>query len=284
VPISSLITYGVVAFFGLALGSFLNVCIVRLPRHESVVRPRSHCPHCRTLIRWFDNIPLLSFLLLRGRCRNCGARISILYPAVELLTGGLLVATFARYALSSEFIKHAVLVMLLLVLIFTDLRERRIPHAVTLLGIGLGLLLSLIVRVDSRPLGWLMARLGIFWGETPLSVMGAVTGGIVGGGVFYAVGEAFYYLGGKQKEYLGFGDVMLMLMVGTFLGVPLTLLTMIVGSLLGTLIALPLELTLPRFRHFAWPYGTFLGGAAILASLYGERVIDAYLRWSGLAR
>jgi leader peptidase (prepilin peptidase)/N-methyltransferase len=283
VQISVFISYVTVAAFGLVFGSFLNVCIARLPRQESIITPRSHCPRCGRPIRWYDNIPVLSFLLLGGRCRDCRERISLIYPAVEVLTAVILLAAFARYAFSPDFVKYAVLGMLLLILIFTDLTARRIPHAVTLLGIGLGLLLSCVVPVDNRPLEWLLGRIGFYPGETFASVLGSLAGALVGGGVFYATGRAFYYLGGRKKEYLGFGDVMLMLMVGAFLGVPLTLVTMLLGSLLGSLTALPLEIATRRFRGYPWPYGSFLGMAAIYASLGGQALLDAYLRWSHLA-
>jgi leader peptidase (prepilin peptidase)/N-methyltransferase len=269
--------------FGLAFGSFLNVCIVRLPRKESIMVPGSHCPHCKHRIRWFDNIPLVSYVLLRGRCRDCHARISPQYPVVEALTALLLVAAYRRFGLSPELVKYATLVMILIVLIFTDLRQRRIPHAVTVFGIGLGVVFSFFIQVDSRPVGWLAERMGLFLPGVLLSVLGAISGALVGGGLFYAVGEAFYILGGRTKEYLGFGDVMLMLMVGTFLGVPLTLLTILLGSLAGSIVALSITLAAPSFRDYRWPYGTFLGIAAIYAALDGARLVEAYLRWSGMA-
>jgi leader peptidase (prepilin peptidase)/N-methyltransferase len=275
--------YFLVAVYGLVLGSFLNVCIVRLPRKQSILVPRSHCPLCKHPIRWFDNIPLVSYLLLRGRCRDCHARISLLYAIVEALTALLLVATFHRFGLSPELVKYSALVMMLIVLIFTDLRERRIPHAVTVLGISLGLVFSLFIPVDNRPLEWLTQRMGLFLQGRVSSVLGAIVGAVTGGGLFYMVGEAFYILGGREKEYLGFGDVMLMLMIGTFLGAPLTLLTILLGSLGGTIIALSFTIAAPRFRNYPWPYGTFLGVAAIYSALDGTRLVDAYLRLSGLA-
>jgi len=278
-----LVTYVLVALFGLAFGSFLNVCISRLPRQESIITPRSHCPLCNHPIRWYDNIPLLSYVLLGGRCRDCHVWISPRYPLVEALTAAVLVADFQRYGLSPEFVKYAVLGMLLLILIFTDLTERRIPHAVTLFGISLGLLFSVFIAVDNRPLEWLFQRMGWFLDGGISSVLGAVAGALTGGGLFYVVGEAFYYLGGRQKEYLGFGDVMLMLMVGGFLGVPLTLVTILLGSLGGTIIALALTVAKREFREHPWPYGTFLGIAATYTSLDGARLLDAYLRWAGFA-
>jgi len=275
--------YVLVTIFGLIFGSFLNVCIVRLPRKESILVPGSHCPHCKHRIRWFDNIPLVSYVLLRGRCRDCHARISPQYLVVEVLTALLLLLTFRRFGLSPEFVKYAVLMMILIVLIFTDLRQRQIPHTVTVFGICLGIVFSFFIPVDSRPVGWLAERMGLFLPEVLLSVLGAISGALVGGGLFYAVGEAFYILGGRTKEYLGFGDVMLMLMVGSFLGVPLTLLTILLGSLAGSIVALSITLAAPRFRDYHWPYGTFLGIAAIYAALDGARLVEVYLRWSGMA-
>jgi leader peptidase (prepilin peptidase)/N-methyltransferase len=195
----------------------------------------------------------------------------------------LLIATFRRYGLSPEFVKYSALVMMLIVLIFTDLRQRRIPHAVTVFGICLGVVFSFFTQVDNRPVGWLAERMGLFPSGAVLSLLGAIMGALAGGGLFYAVGEAFYILGGRQKEYLGFGDVMLMLMVGTFLGAPLTLLTILLGSFGGSIMALSITLVAPRFRGYHWPYGTFLGIAAVYAALDGTRLLEAYLRWSGLA-
>jgi leader peptidase (prepilin peptidase)/N-methyltransferase len=275
------ILYVTVAVFGLAFGSFLNVCIARLPRGESIVSPRSHCPKCNHPLRWYDNIPVVSFLLLRGRCRACHAPISLIYPVVEILTASVLVMAFARYQLSPDFIKYAVLGMLLIILVFTDLTHRRIPHPVTLLGMILGVLLSLIVPVDPRPVDWILQHLGSELSFPFSSLVASLAGAAVGGGIFYAVAVIFFRLTGK--EGLGFGDVTLMLMVGTFFGVPLTLLTILLGSLLGTLVAVPLELLSSRFRHHPWPFGTFLGIAAIYVSLGGQALLEAYLRWAGLA-
>ena len=278
-----LVPYFVVAAFGLLFGSFLNVCISRLPRHESIILPRSHCPRCNRPIQWYDNIPVLSYLALRGKCRHCHEKISYIYPLVEILTAALLVAMLAKYELSPEFIKYALLGMLLLVLIFTDLIGRVIPHGITIFGIVVGLSLSLIVPVDTRPLGWILGFIGFYPTGSFGSLLGSVSGALVGGGLFYAVGEVFYRFSGKTKEYIGFGDVMLMLMVGTFLGVPLTLMTILLGSLAGTFLAVPITLISPKFRNYEWPYGTFLGIAALFASLGGQTLLDWYLRWAGLA-
>ena len=277
------IAYIFVGLFGLVFGSFLNVCISRLPRGESVVIPRSHCPRCNHAIRWYDNIPLISYVVLRGRCRDCHVRISPVYPAIEALTAVILVLTFRIYGLSPEFVKYSLFAMLLIVLVFTDLFDRRIPHAVTVCGISIGLVFSFFIPVDARPLDWFLRHWGIYLDGALASVVGSVAGALAGGGLFYAVGEAFYRLGGKQKEYLGFGDVMLMLMVGTFLGIPLTLMTILLGSLGGSILALAMSAVSSRYRGYAWPYGTFLGVAAIYAGLNGSWLLDAYLRWTGMA-
>lgn len=269
----------IVALFGLIFGSFLNVCIVRVPRNESIVSPGSHCPDCDHAIRWYDNLPVLSYLLLRGRCRNCGSRISLLYPLVEILTAAVFLLEFARYGLSPEFFKGALFAMLMITLILTDLRERRLPHKITLFGMTLGLVLSFLIEVDSRPVGWILSHWAVFPSGILLSVAGALAGALIGGGLFFAVGEAFYHL--RHKEGLGFGDVMLMLAVGTFLGPSLTLMTILLGSLLGSLIALPLAAFSSKFRNYQWPYGSFLGIAAIYASIGGESLLRAYLQWGG---
>jgi len=269
----------VLALFGLVFGSFLNVCILRVPRRESIVSPGSHCPACGNSIRWHDNIPVLSYVLLRGRCRDCGKRISLLYPLVEILTAAVFLLEFARYGLTPEFIKNVLFAMLMIILIFTDFRERRIPHKITLFGMTIGLLLSIVIRVDDRPIGWILAHWGFHPPAFLLSLMGALAGALVGGGLFFLVGEAFYHL--RHKEGLGFGDVMLMLVVGIFFGPPLTLMTVLLGSLLGTFIAIPLTMISSKFRDYQWPYGSFLAIAALYASLGGEALLRAYLQWGG---
>lgn len=275
-----MILYLFVAILGLVFGSFLNVCIFRLPRYESIVRPGSRCPRCQRPIRWFDNIPLVSYAVLRGRCRNCGERISPVYPLVELMTAGLFVAGLAHDDLSPEFVKFALLGMLLIALIFTDLFARKIPHPITLFGMAAGLIFSFIVPVDNRLIEWPLYRAGILWAGTVSSVVGAVSGAVFGAGLFYAVGEIYARF--RHKQGLGFGDVMLMGMIGVFLGVPLTYLTILIGSLLGSLVAVALYLVSPRFRSdYRWPYGTFLAMAGIYASWGGQALLDKYLHWSG---
>ncbi len=279
--------YVVTAVFGLAFGSFLNVCIFRLPRHESVVTPRSRCPHCGRPVRWYDNIPVFSYALLGGRCRDCRQQISPTYPLVEILTAAVLVVAFAKYGPSPQFIKYALLDMLLLTVLFTDLNDRIIPLPITLFGIGVGILLSFVIPVEDQPLDWLLRRWDIYLDFPISSLAGAVSGALFGAGFFYLAVATLKFVAKTfhmklPQELLGFGDVMLILLVGTFVGVPLSFLTMFLASLFGCIISLTLHVASSRFRnHYHWPFGTFLAGAAIYASFWGNVLLEQYLRWSG---
>ncbi|HUY13579.1 MAG TPA: prepilin peptidase [Terriglobia bacterium] len=279
-PIAPAFLYLAAGLLGLVFGSFLNVCIVRLPNHESIVRPGSHCPKCGHAIRWYDNVPVLSYLILQGKCRDCGHEISPVYPLIEVLTAILWVLALQVWGPSPQFVKATLFGMLLLVLISTDLIDRKIPHSVTLFGMAAGILLSLWVPVDDRIFDWLFRLAGIELAGSLSSFTGAVTGALFGGGLLYGVAWLFTKFGDPEKEYLGYGDVMLLLMIGTFLGLPLTYLTILIGSLLGTVVALPLNFLIKRFRNYQWPYGSFLGLAGIFASLGGQALLESYLRWS----
>ena len=197
--------YLIVALFGLAFGSFLNVCIFRLcsEEKESIVTPGSHCRKCGRPIRWYDNIPVMSYVLLRGRCRSCGARISPIYPLVEGLTAGIFLIAWTAYGPTPRFIKCVIFSMLLVVIIFTDLLERTIPRAITGFGMGSGLFFSLLVPVDDRFSGWILGKVGLDASRLAASFLGAAAGALFGAGLFYAVGELFSRLRGKQA--LGFG-------------------------------------------------------------------------------
>jgi leader peptidase (prepilin peptidase)/N-methyltransferase len=273
--------YVLVTVFGLVFGSFLNVCIFRLPHGESIVTPSSHCPKCGRDLSWYDNVPLASFLVLGGRCRQCGTPISVVYPAVEVLTAFLWCAAFYEFGLSAEVAKAITLGMLLIVLIFTDLLYRQIPRAVTRFGMAAALVFSFLVPVDNRPLAWILRRFGVYPAGIFDSLLGLAAGAVFGAGTFYAVGRLISWR--LKKQALGFGDVMLMGMIGMFLGVPLTYITMFLGSLVGLVIALSLWAANPRYRRgYEWPYGTFLASGGIIASLAGNAMLLAYLQWSGV--
>lgn len=261
--------------FGLIIGSFLNVCIRRLPGGVSVVKPASRCPACHTLIKPYDNIPLLSYLVLRGRCRACGARISALYPAVELLTGLLFLACYRAFGLSAEALKWATFSAVMVVLVFTDLRERLLPDAVNFTGLGIGLVLSLLVQPFDGTALWLSDRLFAYPPPAPvLSLIDAVLGAVVGSGILWVVSEGYFRLRGR--EGMGLGDVKMMLMAGAFLGLKRTVLTILAGSLLGAMLGVLFILVRRKGSDYELPFGTFLGLAAILVVFFGTPVVTWY--------
>jgi leader peptidase (prepilin peptidase)/N-methyltransferase len=275
-------SYLFASLFGLVLGSFLNVCISRLPQHQSVVTPRSRCPRCGKAISWYDNVPVLSYVILRGRCRNCHERISAIYPAVEIITACLFVIALAEFGLTAACLKAIVFAMLMVVLILTDFNARTIPHSVTLTGILSGLIFSFFTPVNDSLVEWVSRLAGFTLSGRLSSFAGAVTGGAFGAGLLYCVAWVFKRLGDPEKEYLGFGDIMLMLVVGVFLGIPLTYVTILLGSLAGTCIAVPFLLLGKGFRNYQWPFGSFLGAAALYSLFGGQALILAYLQWARL--
>ena len=298
--------FAIAAFvIGLAFGSFLNVCIYRLPRGRSVVSPGSACPGCEKPIAFYDNVPVLSWLILRGRCRRCQARISRRYMIVELLTAFLFLACFQRFGLTIATLKYCVFGFLLLGLIFTDAETKLLPDKLTLPGIVLGLIFSWFVPVND-----LLARLlpGLF--SLPLnstnswhilSLADSLLGAVVGASFIYGAGAI--YLKVRHVEGMGFGDVKLMGMIGAFLGLKLTVFTLftasVAGSLFGisTMLVVWLKRTRRRierqhetaavarrrawqsarmiYQHYEMPFGVFLGSMAIFAFFFGDHI----LRW-----
>lgn len=269
---------GVFVFaFGLIIGSFLNVCIVRIPDHKSIVKPASACPKCGAPIRAYDNIPVVSYLLLGGKCRGCKTRISAIYPLVELLTALLLYACYWKFGLTVEGLKWAIFSALMIVLVFTDLRERILPDVVNYTGFALGLLLSLFTVPSDGTARWIAGHIFDFPPPAPvLSLADAILGAAVGSGVLWLVSEAYFRLRGR--EGMGMGDVKMMLMAGAFLGVKQTLLTILAGSLLGSFLGLAFILIRRKGSDYELPFGTFLGLAALLAVFFGEPVVNWYLK------
>ena len=240
--------------FGAIIGSFLNVCIVRLPEQRSIVRPPSHCPTCRRDIAWYDNVPLLSYVLLRGRCRGCGTRISPLYPAVELLTGALAVALWLRLGPTLAFAGYFVFAAALITVTFIDLDHRIIPDVISLPGILVGLAVSFV-----SPL------------VTPVD---AVLGILAGGGVLLAIALAYQTIRGQ--EGMGGGDVKLLAMIGAFLGWQSVFVTLMVASLIGSLIGVVLMLYQRADTKLAIPFGPFLACGALIYLFFGDRILAFY--------
>lgn len=248
---------------GLLIGSFLNVCIYRLPRDLSVSKPaRSFCPHCEQTIAWYDNIPVLSYLLLRGRCRHCQKHIPLRYPLVELATGLAFGASVAGLGMTLAALKYCLFSAILIDLIATDLEERILPDEFTLGGMVLGLVLAAFVPLESGIMSFVFPSLGPRWG----SVAEAAFAALVCSGAIWFVG--WMYLKLRQREGMGLGDVKMIAMIGAFLGIQLTLLTLIAGSLLGSLVGGGyILLTRKKASTYELPFGSFLGAAAFLVAL-----------------
>jgi leader peptidase (prepilin peptidase)/N-methyltransferase len=293
--------------YGLCFGSFLNVCIYRLPLGKSVITPRSACPHCGSLIPLYHNLPVLSWLILRGKCRSCKQPISPRYLVVEILTGLLFLSCYAHFGLTLAMLKCAVLGWLLLGLVFTDAETKLLPDAMTLPGLALGMLFSLIVPVDdlaSRIMPGLISpamRGEISWRLWSLS--DSLLGAAVGASFLY--GAAAIYLRARGVEGMGFGDVKLMAMIGAFLGAKLTVLTIFAASLAGSLFGLSTVLAVwmkrtrrnqahgtpaidarrrawhsarLALRYYEMPFGVFLGAMGLLSFLFGNRLLHWYWR------
>jgi len=292
--------------FGLAFGSFLNVCIYRLPLGLSVVTPRSACPTCKEPIAFYDNLPVLSWLILAGRCRHCRSKISPRYLMIELLTGLLFLACYWHFGLTLSTLKYCTLAFLLLGLIFTDAETKLLPDKMTLPGLALGVIFSLLVPVNDLASQFLPGVVNLpFSGDISvrlLSLLDSLLGAALGASFIYGAGAI--YLRWRGTEGMGFGDVKLMAMVGAFLGMKLTVLTIFTASMAGSFFGLTTVFVvwLKRthrfmkrladaqaarrrgwqsaqvvYRNYQMPFGVFLGSMAMIAFFFGNR----FLHWYG---
>jgi leader peptidase (prepilin peptidase)/N-methyltransferase len=251
-----MIPYLIVLAFGAVIGSFLNVCIYRLPREESVAWPASHCPACRQAIAFYDNIPIVSYLILQGRCRSCRAPISIRYPLVEAANAIGYVIVFWMFGFTAEACAYAALFSALIVITGTDLSHTMIPDAVTLPGILVGLLCAALVL--------------------PITVVESLIGILVGGGLLWFLAWVSPYVFGK--EGMGGGDIKLMAMVGAFVGWQPVLLAIMIGSFLGSVVGVGLITVGVMRREQYIPFGPFLAVGSILALLFHQPLLEWY--WS----
>jgi leader peptidase (prepilin peptidase) / N-methyltransferase len=243
-----------IGMFGLAIGSFLNVCIYRLPLGQSLAWPSSRCPSCNTPLRSYDNVPLISYLALRGRCRHCKASISLMYPFVEAVTAIVFVVGYRLFGPQLLLVERLLFACAMIVLFFIDLQHRILPNAITLPGIVVGFLFNLFL-----PPGWLDSLVGI----------------IAGGGVLLLIAEAYSRV--RKEEGLGMGDVKMLAMIGAFLGWKLMLVTLVLSSFLGSLIGLGMIALKLGDMKYALPFGTFLAIGAIVASVVGDAILGWYL-------
>jgi leader peptidase (prepilin peptidase) / N-methyltransferase len=264
------------ALFGLIIGSFLNVCIVRIPGRKSIVMPASACPKCGAAIRPWDNIPVVSWLLLRGKCRACKTKISAMYPVVELLTAALFWACFYAFGLTTEAAKWAIFSALMIVLVFTDLRERILPDVVNYSGFAVGLLLSLVTKPSDGSALWIANRVFDFPPPAPvISLADALLGAAFGSGLLWLVAELYFRL--RRREGMGMGDVKMMLMAGAFLGLKRTMLTILAGSVLGSVLGMAFMVARRKGSEYELPFGSFLGMAAVLVMFFGAPLVNWYL-------
>lgn len=258
-----LFLFAAVAFiFGVIVGSFLNVCICRLPKGESIVSPPSHCPDCSYKIRWFDNIPVISYIFLRGKCRGCGAHISLQYPLVELLNGVLTLLLFLRFGPTLAFAALFLFCSALVVITFIDIEHQIIPDEISISGIGVGFVLSFFLKGHS----WQNSLLGI----------------LLGGGSLLLVAYAYQRLTGK--EGMGGGDIKLLAMMGAFLGWKAVPFIIFVSSLVGSLIGVSIMLFHKKDTKLAIPFGPYLAFGAVLYIFYGKSLIRWYLGLSGFGQ
>lgn len=261
----ALVTASVAAILfilGLAVGSFLNVCICRIPQHESVVSPGSHCPKCGRVLGAADNIPLLSFLWLRGRCRYCGARISAQYPLVELLAGAMFAASAFKFGLRPALAPATVFISLLIVISVIDLKTQRIPNVIVFPGMAAGTALFLA--------GTVLPGLSLFGGAWH----GPVVGLVAGGGALLAIGEAGSAVSGRQA--MGGGDIKLAAMMGLYLG-PYVLLALLLGFVIGGVAGIVVIASGTKGGKDPLPFGPFLAIGAATTMFVGPALVRFYL-------
>jgi leader peptidase (prepilin peptidase)/N-methyltransferase len=247
--------YIVSIIFGALIGSFLNVCIFRLPKEESIITPGSHCPHCKNPIKFYDNIPLFSYFLLKGKCRHCNGPISIQYPLIEGITALSSLVLFMKFGLSLSFLIYFAFVSALIVITVIDLYHQIIPDVISLPGIGVGLLSSLIIP--------------------QITFSNSLIGALLGGGSLFLVATLYQWL--FKREGMGGGDVKLLAMIGSFLGWKAVILTILLGSLIGSIIGISIIVLKGKDFKYAIPFGPFLSLGAVIALLYGPRIINWYL-------
>ena len=247
--------YIISIIFGALVGSFLNVCIFRLPKEESIIWPGSHCPHCKKPIKFYDNIPLISYLLLKGRCRYCKGSISLQYPLVEGITALSSLFLIIKFGPSLSYLFYSAFVAALIVITVIDLYHQIIPDAISLPGIGVGLLASLLIP--------------------EITFSNSLIGILLGGGSLFIVATFYQWL--FKREGMGGGDIKLLAMIGAFLGWKAVLLTILLSSLIGSMTGILMMVVKGKDFKYAIPFGPFLSLGAVISLFYGEEIVRWYL-------
>ena len=243
---------GAIFSFGLVVGSFANVCIYRLPKKESVVVPRSHCPACHSTLRPLDNIPLISYLILGGKCRNCAIRISLIYPTIEAITALLMLAGLLRFGASLEFFVYALVATSLVIITAIDIKHQIIPDVITIPGIAFGLIVGICT------IGYNDSLLGLFLGS-----------------------GLFYLLAVLSNGGMGGGDIKYIAAIGALLGWQKVLLVIFIGAFLGSIVGLFLIIIQKKSRKSTIPFGPFLAVGTLITLFYGNSLIRVYLEYFG---
>lgn len=257
--VSDFVLISLVVILGLTIGSFLNVVICRVPRGESIVHPGSHCPGCGHVLAAWENVPVLSWVLLRGHCRGCGNAISPRYPIVEILCGLLAWALYLRFGPTLEFVGFALFSYLLVALTYIDLDHQLLPDRLTLPGLGIGLIAAPLIHAHE-----------------PLEAFGdALLGALVGGGILYLV--AWSYEKAAGREGMGGGDIKFLAMIGAFLGWQGVLLTLFLGSIVGSVIGVAVMVARREDSKLALPFGPFLAIGALITLFQGDAIVAWYL-------
>jgi leader peptidase (prepilin peptidase)/N-methyltransferase len=261
--------------FGLLIGSFLNVAIHRWPRDLSVVRPRSHCPKCEKMISWYDNVPVLSYLLLGGRCRYCGERISWRYPVVELMTGALFFNfVYGAHGPTLPAIKMCIFSALLVGLMFSDLEERILPDEMTKGGMAVGFVFALLVPTPGNIAQSLLWMTGLELNGVAASVAEAAFGAAIPSFFLWAAGAIYEKI--RHREGLGFGDVKLIAMIGAFLGLQGAVAAWFLGSVSGSVLGLGyIKFAGKDSGTYELPFGTFLCASALVVAVFEKQMLGS---------
>jgi leader peptidase (prepilin peptidase)/N-methyltransferase len=249
---------------GSAIGSFLNVCIYRLPREKSIVKPPSACPGCEKPIRFYDNVPIISYILLKGKCRDCGTKISVRYPLIEFLTALLFLILYRKLGLTFELLVFLIFVSLLITISFIDLDFQIIPDILSIGGVVLGLLLAIV-----RPLFRNM--------EPKFGILDSLYGIGIGGGLLFVIAWSYQFV--TKREGMGGGDIKLLGMIGAFCGMKGVIFSLVSGSVLGTLVGIPIMLAKGAGTKYAIPFGPFLSLGALVYVFMGDTLIRSTLNF-----
>ncbi len=250
-----MVDYVFLFIFGAIIGSFLNVCVYRIPRGRSIVRPHSYCPECRSPINWYDNIPIISYLTLQAKCRYCGKRIPVRYFLVELLSALMTMALYFYFSLSAAFFAYLIFTYILIIIVFVDIERQEVPDVLSIPGIFLGMILVTAAAVIDGGMPW-------------KALLNSFIGALAGGGSMFLLG--FFGEMIFRKESLGGGDVKLMAMVGAFLGWKLVILTFFMAPVLGLGVALFMKV---KKNKEVIPYAPYLSLGAVVSMLYGEKIL-----------